>query len=68
MATYQINYRQKFHPSVVRADLASLARLTAGEFTHDGRSSGTVACPESYEWLIEQATVSGLVQSSLKKG
>ena len=67
MATYQISYKSKFHPSVVRADLVSLARLTAGEFTHDGGSTGTVTCPESYEWVIAQALEAGMVQSSTKK-
>ena len=67
MATFQLTYKKRFHPSVVRADLVSLARLTAGKFTHDGGSTGTVTCPESYEWLIAQALQAGMVQSSSKK-
>ena len=67
MATYHITYKSKFHPSVVRADLVSLARLTAGKFTHDGGSIGTVTCPESYEWLIAQALLDGKVETFTKK-
>ena len=65
--TYVITYKSRFHPSVVRADLASLASLTAGEFTHDGGHRGTVTCPQSYEWLVDQRATGGMVQSSTKK-
>ena len=67
MATYQVSYKKKFHASVVRADLVRLARLTAGEFTHDGGWTGTLTCPESYEWIINQELECGLMQSSSKK-
>lgn len=67
MATFQITYKKRFHPSLVRADLVALARQASGEFTHDGAHGGTVTCPTSHEWIIDQAVSSGMVQSHNRK-
>ena len=56
MATFQITYKERFHPSLVRADLNALAQLTAGSFTHDGGSKGSVTCPDGFAWLINDST------------
>ena len=52
MVTYELIYKKKFHPSLVRGDLARLARETNGEFTHDGNLKGTVTCPQKFEWVL----------------
>ena len=65
--TYHITYKKKYHPSIVRADLASLARVSDGEFFHDGGSIGMLTCSHNNSWFVDQQLNTELIQTFSKK-
>lgn len=62
MVTFEITYKNRVHPAVVKNIFVEMAQLTSGTYTCNGHR-GTVTCPDKYVWLLNDHLNSGWIVS-----